>query len=161
MSTLPAALTPRHTPGPWKWDGRALVPVNPDPARNAVHTIVVDDGGSGFLGADRAATQAELDADLALIAAAPELLAALEALRNASCIALEGSAALAVADVAIAKARAAALPRYHVTAVRSDGRARYWYRQGGNSIDHALEAQQAAGLGGVVRVVPLDMQVAA
>lgn len=59
-----------------------------------------------------------------------------------------------------AAAACAALRRFHVSIVRADGRADTWQRLGGNSIDHALEAQQAAGLGGVVRVVPLDLAVA-
>jgi len=63
-----------HTPGPWFWDGNTLKPLNPDPERSAVYSILDADGGFGFLGSDRRATLAELDADRALIARAPDLL---------------------------------------------------------------------------------------
>ena len=49
-------------------------------------------------------------------------------------------------------------PRFLVSATRADGHTDHWHRCGGSSIDHALEAQEAAGLGGVVRVVPLALQ---
>lgn len=69
----------KHTPGPWHWphDGNDLCPVNPDPTRSAVSSILTADGGYGFLGSSNADTLAELDADRRLIAAAPELLDAL------------------------------------------------------------------------------------
>jgi hypothetical protein len=67
-----------HTPGPWEWDGNTLRPANLDPSRSAVHSILDAEGGYGFLGSDRHATSAELDADRRLIAAAPELLAELK-----------------------------------------------------------------------------------
>lgn len=99
------APTARHTPAPWQWHGNDLRPARPDPAHYAVHTIVTcSSGGYGFLASKTAATLAELDADRALMATAPELLQALQQLRNACCIALEGSAELAAADLAIAKA---------------------------------------------------------
>lgn len=52
-------------------------------------------------------------------------------------------------------------PRYLVSGVRPTGEAFNWHRTGGNTIDHALEAQATAGLGGVVRVVPMHTEVPA
>lgn len=69
-----------HTPGPWKWDGYSLRPTNPDPEHSAVHTIIdAENTGLGFTGSDYKATIAESDANLALIAAAPQLLDAARA----------------------------------------------------------------------------------
>ena len=56
--------------------------------------------------------------------------------------------------------RLSGLPRFLVSATRPDGHTDHWHRSGGSSVDHALEAQETAGLGGVVRVVPLDLQAA-
>lgn len=72
----------RHTPGPWHWEngGNRLAPVNVDPSRSAVHSILDADGGYGLLGKPNDEVLAELDADRALIAAAPELLEALQAI---------------------------------------------------------------------------------
>jgi hypothetical protein len=70
----------RHTPGPWVWDGHTLKPANAAPDVSAVHSILDAEGGFGYLMSDHKATLAELDADRRLIAAAPELLAALQAL---------------------------------------------------------------------------------
>lgn len=67
----------QFTPGPWKWDGNTLMPVNNDPATSAVHSILYADGGYGYIGANLKDTLAELDACRRLIAAAPDLLAAL------------------------------------------------------------------------------------
>ena len=72
--------TARHTPGPWEWSGHTLRPSAPDPAVSAVHSILDADGGHGFLRSKPSQTIAELDADRALIAAAPDLLAALRTL---------------------------------------------------------------------------------
>ncbi len=67
-----------HTPGPWKWDGYSLRPVNPDPDAHAVHTILeVDNFAYGFIASELAATIAEDNANRALIEAAPDLLDAL------------------------------------------------------------------------------------
>lgn len=68
--------TAAHTPGPWAWDDnlRALCPVNFDPERSAVHTILTNDGTYGFLGSDHKATEAEYRACCRVIAAAPSLL---------------------------------------------------------------------------------------
>ena len=74
------ATTTRHTPGPWIWDGNTLRPEQPDPARSAVHSILDADGGFGFLGSDWRETLPELEADRRVIAAAPELLEALQRL---------------------------------------------------------------------------------
>lgn len=81
QTTTPAsqAATARHTPGPWLWDGNRLMPAQPDPHRSAVHSILDAEGGFGFLGSDVHQTCAELDADRVLIAAAPDMLAALQA----------------------------------------------------------------------------------
>ena len=51
--------------------------------------------------------------------------------------------------------------RYQVSITRPDGSSDNWLRTGGNSCDHALEAADIAGTGGVVRVVPLDLARAA
>jgi len=69
-------MSPRHTPGPWHWDGNTLMPVKPDPSKSHVHSILDAEGGYGFLGSVSTKTLAELDADRALIAAAPDLLEA-------------------------------------------------------------------------------------
>lgn len=45
--------------------------------------------------------------------------------------------------------------RFHVSAQRADGCTASWQRQGGSSVQHAQEAMEHAGLGGVVRVVEL------
>ena len=66
-----------HTPGPWRWDGNSLRPAEPDPDTSSVHTVLEREGGYGYLGSNWRKTLRELDADYALIAAAPELLAAL------------------------------------------------------------------------------------
>ena len=67
-----------HTPGPWKWDGYSLRPVNPDPDTHAVHTILeVDNFAYGFIASELAATIAEDNANRALIEAAPTMLDAL------------------------------------------------------------------------------------
>jgi len=52
--------------------------------------------------------------------------------------------------------RAAEVRRFLVTAIRPDGSFDTRQVSGGNNIDHALAAQEAAGLGGVVRVLPLQ-----
>lgn len=94
-----------HTPGPWTWEGHSLRPAQPEPQRYAVHTIVTcSSGGYGFLASDHKKTAAELEADRRLIAAAPDLLAALQDLRNACSVALERTAVLQAADAAIARA---------------------------------------------------------
>jgi len=71
-----------HTPGPWHWHDNTLEPVEKDPSRSAVFSILDYDGGYGFLGSDHKATSAELDADRRLIAAAPDLHAALHQLHR-------------------------------------------------------------------------------
>lgn len=76
----------KHTPGPWHWphDSNDLCPVDPDPTRSAVSSILTAEGGYGFLGSSNADTLAELDADRRLIAAAPDLLTSLQALDRAA-----------------------------------------------------------------------------
>lgn len=51
--------------------------------------------------------------------------------------------------------------RFHVTATTADGQCRTWTATGGASCDHAQAAMDAAGLGGVVRVVALPEEAAA
>lgn len=69
---------PKHTPGPWTWNGHGLVPVNPDPDQHAVHTLLdVDTFAYGFVCSEIHDVIAEDKANRALIAAAPDLLAAL------------------------------------------------------------------------------------
>lgn len=79
-TTDTAAATHSHTPGPWMWDDNTLRPANPNPDTSSVHSILDAEGGYGFLGSDVQKTIAELDADRVLIAAAPELLKALQRL---------------------------------------------------------------------------------
>jgi len=65
----------KHTPGPWRWDGYLLHPVDPDPNNYAVHTIVdAKYIGWGFLCSDPKQTEAESNANLQLIEAAPDLV---------------------------------------------------------------------------------------
>lgn len=47
--------------------------------------------------------------------------------------------------------------RFLVDVIRPDGSSERYERMGGSSIDHTLEGMDAAGLGGVVRVVPADL----
>ena len=75
-------MSAQHTPGPWQWEGHTLAPVNRNPDTSAVHSILDAEGGYGFLGSDHKQTLAELDADRLLIAAAPDLLAALQNARE-------------------------------------------------------------------------------
>lgn len=93
----------KHTPGPWHWphDSNALCPVNPDYKVSAVSQILYADGGHGFLGRSNSDTLAELEADRRLIAAAPDLLAALERLL------LSGDVRDAAEKSALTQARAA------------------------------------------------------
>ena len=100
----------KHTPGPWQWphDSNELCPVNPDHRRSAVSQILYAEGGYGFLGRSNSDTLAELEADRRLIAAAPELLEALQQLLyavEAQCVTLDHRAA---ACTAIAKATGSA-----------------------------------------------------
>lgn len=67
------------TPGPWHWDGRCLLPDVPNPDGSAVHTILDSEGDTyGYLMSDWRATHAESEGNHRLIAAAPELLEALQ-----------------------------------------------------------------------------------
>lgn len=50
--------------------------------------------------------------------------------------------------------RATAPQRFQVSVVHADGTAENWQRSGGTACDHAQEAAELAGLGGVVRVAP-------
>lgn len=51
--------------------------------------------------------------------------------------------------------------RFAVDIVRPDGSAEHLVREGGSSIDAANDAMERAGLGGVVRVRPMDCGAAA
>lgn len=107
QTTTPAsqAATARHTPGPWIWDDNTLRPANPDPNTSNVSSILDAESGYGFMGGDVLATCAELNADLALIAAAPELLEALQRLLSWEIARLPvRSEDIAFARAAIAKA---------------------------------------------------------
>lgn len=73
MESAPA----KHTPGPWEWDGHALMPVAHDPDQHNVHTVLtVEFSGWGFTGADLKKVSEEDAANRDLIATAPELLKA-------------------------------------------------------------------------------------
>lgn len=98
-------MSARHTPGPWMWTGNMLHPVERDPKLSDVHSILDADGGYGFLASKPTATLAELNADRALIAAAPDLLEA--------CVAYLADRAEAgcTADSAAVKAMRAAIQR--------------------------------------------------
>ncbi len=96
-----------HTPGPWMWDYDTLRPVNPNPDTSNVHSILDFDGGYGFVGKDNKAVLAELEADRRLMAAAPELLAALEELLEyAPCQQLGAVSSRARAAIVTAKGAA-------------------------------------------------------
>lgn len=68
-------MTTTFTPGPWVWTDRyTLRPAHPNPATHNIHTILVaEDIGCGFVGSWLENSLAEGDANLALIAAAPDL----------------------------------------------------------------------------------------
>lgn len=72
-----AETSKKHTPGPWEWEGHALVPAARDHQQHAVHTIMeVENFAWGFVASELNAVREEDDANRALIAAAPELLKA-------------------------------------------------------------------------------------
>ena len=102
-NTLPAQPT-AHTPGPWAWTGNRLGPVDKNPDAGHVHSILDAEGGHGYLGSKPSNTLAQLDADYRLIAAAPDLLAALQ--QTVTLLKAEGYGT-AHADAAIAKATGA------------------------------------------------------
>lgn len=74
-------MTTTFTPGPWAWTDRyTLRPVHPEPATHHVHTILeAENIGRGFLGTRFEDSLPEADANLALIAAAPDLYEAAQA----------------------------------------------------------------------------------
>lgn len=78
------APTFQHTPGPWEWRSCVLGPVVPyDGPSRAVATILTDEsGGMIARDSDLDAALLELDADRALIVAAPDLADALAQLRE-------------------------------------------------------------------------------
>jgi len=95
-----------YTPGPWAWNESrsSLCPVNPDPNRSAVHTILSPDGPYGFLCGNNAETMSESEGNFRLIESAPLLLQALQ--NCAAVLALEHASPQARA-AAVALARAA------------------------------------------------------
>lgn len=120
-----------HTPGPWKWDGYSLRPVNPDPDAHAVHTILeVDNFAYGFIASELSATIAEDNANRALIEAAPDLLASLQdalkivdAYRRASggdgdITAMNARAAIAKATAKVGSDETAIRPAESVSAIQ-------------------------------------------
>lgn len=114
----------KHTPGPWHWphESNDLCPVNPDPSRSAVSSILTADGGYGFLGSSTADTLAELDADRQLIAAAPTMLEALLS-----------------ADYAVNMARACLMD-----SVETHGTHGGWLHEEANRLSGALDEIRAA-----------------
>ncbi|MCR5864672.1 hypothetical protein [Aquincola sp. J276] len=52
-------------------------------------------------------------------------------------------------------------PLFEVCTTRPDGTTQTDLRRGGSSVDHTLEAMEAAGLGAVVRVRRVDQAVSA
>ena len=105
-TTAAAAATHGHTPGPWMWDDNTLRPANPNPDTSSVHSILDAEGGWGFMCSDVQKTIAELDADRVLIAAAPELLEALQRLLSWEIARLPvRSEDIAFARAAVAKAK--------------------------------------------------------
>lgn len=83
-------MSTRHTPGPWHWEGRTLAPVNRDPSTSYVYSILDAEGGYGFLGSTPHKTTTEIDACFKVIAAAPNMLAALHKAR--ACILIDRTA---------------------------------------------------------------------
>lgn len=74
--------TSAHTPGPWQWHGHCLEPAQPDPAQHEIHTILeAENLAYLFFSANLDKARPENDANLALIAAAPQLL---DAVRTAA-----------------------------------------------------------------------------
>jgi predicted transcriptional regulator len=80
-ATSPAAVThARHTPGPWVWNAdRYSLNTHTESAGHCVVTVLKWDGCTVERDCDIDAMRAEIDANKSLIAAAPELLAALQA----------------------------------------------------------------------------------
>lgn len=98
-----AKSNPKHTPGPWAWDSRNGDDYLVSCASDTPHIVVL-----GFMRDRLIPADAIGDADRALIAAAPCLLAALKALTEHSPAPLypltsEYGRALKAADAAIAK----------------------------------------------------------
>ena len=52
-------------------------------------------------------------------------------------------------------------PLFEVCTTRPDGTTQTEHRRGGSSVDHTLDAMEAAGLGAVVRVRRVDQVAAA
>lgn len=86
-----------HTQGPWL--------IQPPEGKGVMHFVWRTNGDEANTGYRRIARDIENPADATLIAAAPDLLAALEAARTEIPFALEGSALTDQIDAAISKAR--------------------------------------------------------
>jgi hypothetical protein len=76
-------------------------------------------------------------------------------------LALVGISALPGFQAVAANTRRTEPLRFRVSATRADGHTSEWTAIGGNSCDHALTAMDAAGLGGVVRVIDITEAEAA
>lgn len=73
-----------HTPGPWLWhDHDTLRPADVDGC-SSIHTILSPDGCFGYVGCSTSEITDEFEADLRLIAQAPNLLDALMLLATAT-----------------------------------------------------------------------------
>lgn len=101
-----------HTPGPWVWNetGYSLRPAVKSEGSPFVTILEVETWGMVERGCDISRMSAEGDANLALIAAAPELLAALERIAGFTLSQFMGPHDMAlecvnVAIAAIAKAK--------------------------------------------------------
>ena len=144
------AIGPPPKPTPWQrieW------------TRHAATTLVVPDptAATGL----RVVAEFESEADAAIGEAGPDMLAALQALLwHAETIQRDcgGAAALNLARAAVNKATRGA-HQFHISATRADGNTSTWAAYGGTSCDHINTAADVAGLGGVVRVVPIDLVV--
>lgn len=54
-------------------------------------------------------------------------------------------------------ARRTKLPVWRICFTRADGTTGSFERVGGSTIDHSLDGMERAGLGGVVRVTPVEL----
>lgn len=52
------------------------------------------------------------------------------------------------------------VPWFSISIVRADGTSETYHRQGGSSIEHTLEALEDSGVGGVIRVIRVDLGAA-
>lgn len=101
----------KHTPGPWTWHENILVAPHDS---TLICNVINDDGCTVYRDSPVDAFMAEIDANKRLIAAAPDLLSALEITADnirsliASCNCVTYNIWLDVVESAIAKAKGAA-----------------------------------------------------